>query len=131
MKNAAFLLVCGRRFNKILILQLNYSHRYRQWAGPGGKIDKGETPRQAAIRELYEETGIVYSNLDIVYEIPYNYLNKTQIYVTYIKEIPKVRLSNEHIDYKYVTLEELEKNKYHLADYFKDALKKLLIKKII
>ncbi len=29
-----------------------------KWNGPGGKIDKGETPKQCIIRETYEETGI-------------------------------------------------------------------------
>lgn len=30
-----------------------------QWALPGGRIDPGETPRQAVLRELEEEVGLV------------------------------------------------------------------------
>jgi 8-oxo-dGTP pyrophosphatase MutT (NUDIX family) len=30
------------------------------WAFPGGKIEAGETPRMAARREVWEETGILY-----------------------------------------------------------------------
>jgi putative (di)nucleoside polyphosphate hydrolase len=38
------------------------------WQMPQGGIDKGETPREAAMRELREETGV--SSADILGEIP-------------------------------------------------------------
>jgi 8-oxo-dGTP pyrophosphatase MutT (NUDIX family) len=31
--------------------------RYRDWSLPKGKLDRGETPLQAALREVKEETG--------------------------------------------------------------------------
>jgi 8-oxo-dGTP diphosphatase len=33
-------------------------HRRRGWVMPGGKVDVGETPRQACAREVAEETGL-------------------------------------------------------------------------
>jgi 8-oxo-dGTP diphosphatase len=38
----------------------------RQWELPGGRRDPGETARQAAVRELTEETGIGSVDLDFV-----------------------------------------------------------------
>jgi 8-oxo-dGTP diphosphatase len=33
-------------------------HRWRGWVPPGGRVEPGETPREAARREFLEETGL-------------------------------------------------------------------------
>jgi ADP-ribose pyrophosphatase len=44
--------------NKILVAeQFRYPHQKRMLELPAGKIDKGESPVQCALRELEEETG--------------------------------------------------------------------------
>jgi ADP-ribose pyrophosphatase YjhB (NUDIX family)/SAM-dependent methyltransferase len=44
-------------------LLLVFDRRRRCWELPGGMIDVGETPRQAAVRELREETGYQIDDL--------------------------------------------------------------------
>jgi 8-oxo-dGTP pyrophosphatase MutT (NUDIX family) len=53
--------------------QLVFVRQYRHAIGqsilelPGGVIDKGETPEQAAIRETSEETGYLITNVQLLY----------------------------------------------------------------
>jgi len=41
-------------------------HRERKWEMPGGRLTKGETHEQAAVREFFEETGM---SLELVAQV--------------------------------------------------------------
>jgi 8-oxo-dGTP diphosphatase len=41
-------------FGHVLLVR----HRWRGWVPPGGRVEAGEAPREAARRELREETGL-------------------------------------------------------------------------
>ena len=50
------------KYKKDYLLMFN---KWRQnWELPGGIIDEGETPRECAVRELYEETNQTVSQLN-------------------------------------------------------------------
>ncbi|QYX82827.1 NUDIX domain-containing protein [Streptomyces akebiae] len=51
---AAEVWVTDPTFSHVLLVK----HRVRGWVPPGGKVELGETPREAAVRELWEETGL-------------------------------------------------------------------------
>lgn len=116
MENAAILLYQGKN---ILILRKSEGKHQGKWTGPGGHIDWGETPKQAAIRELREETGIEYYQLKGK-EIAILRQNKTRIYVVKVKKIPDIKLSEEHDISKVVNIKNIKE--YPLTDYFEEVL---------
>jgi len=57
---ARVLLINGN--NEIFLLKTHFDPEVGlppRWLTPGGGIDSGETPLEAAVRELFEETGLV------------------------------------------------------------------------
>lgn len=83
-----------------------------EWVFPGGKIEQDESPKEAAIRELKEETGlrseIVRSGKTYIGE---GELGLWKIYPFYVRaQSLEVELDQEHSDYKWLELEELKEH---------------------
>lgn len=53
------------RDGHILLVRRAHAPDKGRWALPGGKIQAGETVRQAALRELHEETGVQAQALQV------------------------------------------------------------------
>jgi 8-oxo-dGTP diphosphatase len=82
-------------------------HRDRiSWEMPAGHIEPGETADQAAVRELYEETGTVDSSLNYLcdYEVQVN--NNTEygrLYGAYVvsrEDLPEYEIGEIRFDKK-------------------------------
>lgn len=99
---------------KILLMERSLSSiESKTWGVPAGKIEKGEKPHQAAIRELNEETGINVLSSQ-VREVGKLYVRKPRgdfIYHMFqvdLKEKPEVFLSHEHTKYLWATAHDME-----------------------
>lgn len=57
-------LILENTAGQVLIVKANYKP---YWTFPGGVIDNGETPLQAAVRETYEEVGITIDPADVAF----------------------------------------------------------------
>lgn len=99
----------GLRF---LILKRSKTKLYEHlWQGVAGKIEAGETAPEAAKRELLEETGLksksifVADHVSRFYEGHGDRINLVPVFGMEV-DSDQVKLSLEHCEYKWVTVEE-------------------------
>lgn len=92
------------------------------FACPAGHIDEGEEPKVAAIREVFEETGIKLGNIEFVCEeeISWNYCKSATVHYWYLY---KADVLSENLVFN----EEEEKS---LAWYSVDEIKKLNLEEV-
>lgn len=82
------------------------------WCYIGGGIEEGEKAWEAAIREIWEETGITKVSLyssnicEQFYNIDRDSIWIAPVFVGYVNESEEVSLNWEHKDFKWVTFDE-------------------------
>jgi 8-oxo-dGTP diphosphatase len=79
------------------------------WDPPAGRLSTGETFEEGAVRELYEETGLLVAPQRIlatwVGEAPSGNLLAAVTYIGRVRD-QEVHLSHEHLGYRWVTVDE-------------------------
>jgi 8-oxo-dGTP pyrophosphatase MutT (NUDIX family) len=85
-RRGAVLVLFGEGADGPDLLLTERAHHMRSHPGqvsfPGGKIDPGETPREAALREAWEETGLDPSGVHVFAELPELWLPPSNFAVT-------------------------------------------------
>ena len=80
------------------------------WGFPGGAIELGETPENAAIRELKEETGLTIDVVKPAYTFTKIRKDYQTVGIGYLASTDDdhVSISFEHTDYKWCSIDELK-----------------------
>ena len=100
---------------KFLMLKRAKTKIYEHlWQGVAGKIEKGETAWQAAVRELKEETGLtpkrmfIADHVSTFYEENGDLINLVPVFGIET-ETKRITLSSEHSEYKWMDFEDAER----------------------
>ena len=110
-------------------LLLHHKYKTKFWSFPKGKVEKGETPEQAAKREVKEETQLEVNLVkDVVHDIHYFYrragktISKTVRYFLAKAATKDVKITDEHIGYTWLPFEKALRTLTHKNS--QDILKK-------
>jgi len=116
----------------LLLLRAPHKLEGNKWGVPAGKVENGESPFQAVMREVNEEIGIQL-NMNEVKSIDRLYIRKPNIDYVYhmfhyeVNVPPVISLNDEHIDYRWMSEADLQEFPLMSAaietiDYFKKFL---------
>ena len=103
--------------DKVLLIKRGKPPRAGSWSLPGGAQESGETLKEAALREIYEETNLkveIIGLIDIVDSIRRDKKGDAEYHYTLIDFAARVtggalRAGDDAIDTRWFTLQEIKK----------------------
>tara|TARA_Y100000296_G_C4985030_1_gene162579 strand:- start:46 stop:465 length:420 start_codon:yes stop_codon:yes gene_type:complete len=95
---------------KILLLLRAGGWKTGSWGPPGGGSDKGETPKQTAVRETFEESGLRTKpeDLELLIQRTKHDYGMIYFYITDKFSGKEVKLSHEHSDFVWVDIKKID-----------------------
>lgn len=90
------------------VLAVSRKDNHNDFGLIGGKVDEGETPEEAAIRETKEETGLDITNLNCIYQR----FKKGRMGYTFIAEYSGTIYTDEPHIVKWTTFEEINNGSF-------------------
>lgn len=103
---------------KILLMKVRskFVHDACKWELPGGKVKRNEFFDESLIREFKEETDLDVEVIDFIKVVENDYVacktkeevKSLQIIMEVKAETEKIRISNEHDQYDWFTIEEIK-----------------------
>ncbi len=94
-----------------------------KWDFAGGTVEKGELPKDAVIREVFEETGLKAKVNKIIYESSNYDASKDKVFTTLVYECTvlsdlDVKINDEeHSAFEWVKIDDIKEKDYDFVGY--------------
>ena len=88
-----------------------------KWEFPGGKVEKGESLKEALIREIHEELSIFIDIEDLLVVVDHEYPDfRIKMHTFKCHQVEGVLTLNEHIDHRWLPQDQLSSLDWAAAD---------------
>jgi 8-oxo-dGTP diphosphatase len=117
---------------KVLALRRSDQEKFLSayWELPGGKVEFGESPEEAIVREFKEETNLsvqtvkIYSTFSYLSENNSQHTVDMQFIVSLNGPIDNLEINKEHSEFRWFAENEIDRISENISEKMKNAIKK-------